>query len=409
LKVAGALAGLVVFHVLLTLLDFLGIPWHPVLLVALLLGISGLAWRFLPRSPQGPRLSSDLGWGDGIALFALAGFTLLALTSWIAIPDFFYHWGVKGARFAAVQGTDYAFLARPWNWAIHPDYPNLLPELYAATALLSGRLSGEAAEPGMMLWSGVFFALLLAGARSALRQAGVERFSLQAGMALLALVLGAFGIGHRMAGAADWMIALAVMTAVPPLLRRPDPAGDLAVAFAAAFAAASKIEGVPLAGILVLVQLVRHVAAERRVPWRAALRLGLPVAAVVLPWLLQAVRHGLLQSTNSGAFEASRAALIGPALRETVTLATWHGFGWAVLLPLPLLFSRKVRPVAAAAALLLLFDLYVYFTAPVDTRFYVLSSFPRLMFQVIPAILVAVIVATEPSGKTPGKSERPAG
>ncbi|HSF41624.1 MAG TPA: hypothetical protein VLT87_17630 [Thermoanaerobaculia bacterium] len=409
MKVAGPLAGLVVFHVLLTLLDFLGIPWHPVLLVALLLGLCGLAWRFLPRPLQGPRLPSDLGWGwgwgDGIALFALAGFTLLALTSWIAIPDFFYHWGVKGERFAAARGIDYVFLARPWNWAIHPDYPNLLPELYAATALLFGKFS----EPGMMLWSGVFFALLLAGARSALRQAGVERFSLQAGMALLALVLGAFGIGHLMAGAADWMIALAVMAAVPPLLRPPDPEGDLAVAFAAAFAAASKIEGVPLAGLLVLVQFVRHVAAERRVPWLAALRLGIPVAAVVLPWLFQAMRHGLLQSTNSGAFEASRAALIGPALRETVTLATWHGFGWTVLLPLPLLFFRKVRPVAAVTALLLLFDLYVYFTAPVDTRFYVLSSFPRLMFQVIPAILVAAIVATEPSGKTPGKSERPAG
>lgn len=400
MKVAGALAGLVAFHVLLTLLDLLGIPWHPVLL-AILLGLLGLAWRFLPRPSKGPRLLSDPGWGDGIALFALAGFTLLALTSWIAIPDFIYHWGVKGARFAVVQGTDYVFLARSWNWAIHPDYPNLLPELYAATALLSGGF----AEPEMMLWSGIFFALLLAGARAALRQAGAGRFSLQAGMALLALVLGAFGIGHLMAGAADWMIALAVIAAMPPLLRPPDRVGDLEVAFAAAFAAASKIEGVPLAGILVLVQLVRHAWLERRLPWRAALRLGLPVAAVVLPWLAQTVRHGLLQSTNSAAFEPSRAGLILPALQETVTLAAWHGFGWAVLLPLPLLLSRRVRPVAAVAGLLLLFDLYVYFTAPVDTRFYVLSSFPRLMFQVIPALLVAAVVAME----SPQKRERPAG
>lgn len=400
MKAAGPLAGFVVLHVLLTLLDLLGIPWHPVLLGALLLGLFGLAWRFRQGPPQGPRLPSDPGWGDGIALFALAGFTLLALTSWIAIPDFFYHWGIKGARFAAAQGTDYAFLARPWNWAIHPDYPNLLPQLYAVTALLSGRF----AEPGMMLWSGIFFALILAGARAALRQAGVERFSLQAGVALLGLVLGAFGIGNLMAGAADWMMALAVMAAVPPLLRPPDPAGDWTVAFAAAFAAASKIEGVPLAGVLVLVQLVRHIAAGRRVPWRAALRLGLPVAVVVLPWLGQAVRHGLFQASNSGAFEASRAALILPALQETVASPAWHGFGWAVLLPLPLLLFPKVRPVAAVAALQLLFDLYVYFTAPVDTGFYVLSSFPRLMFQVIPAILVAAIVAMEPR-----KSERPAG
>lgn len=400
MKAAGPLAGFVVFHVLLTLLDLLGIPWHPALLGTLLLGLLAFAWRFRSRPPQGPRLPSDPGWGDGIALFALAVFTLLALTSWIAIPDFFYHWGIKGARFAAARGTDYAFLARPWNWTIHPDYPNLLPELYAVTALLSGKFT----EPGMMLWSGVFFALLLARARAALRQAGVGRFSLQAGMALLGLVLGAFGIGNLMGGAADWMIALAVMAAVPSLLRPPDPEGDWAVAFAAAFAAASKIEGVPLAGILVLVQLARHAAAGRRIPWRAALRLGLPVAAVVLPWPGQSVRHGLFQASNSGAFEASRAAVILPALQETVTSSAWHGFGWAVLLPLPLLFFPRVRTVAAVAALQLLFDLYVYFTAPVDTGFYVLSSFPRLMFQVIPAILVAAIVASEP-----GKRERPAG
>ena len=115
----------------------------------------------------------------------------------------------------------------------------------------------------MMLEAGAFFALLLAAAREGLRQGGADRFIRQAGLALIALAIGAFGIGYMTAGGADWLLALALTAAVPPLLRPADRVGDFQIGVIAAFAAASKMEGVPLAAFLVLVQWARHVLGDR--------------------------------------------------------------------------------------------------------------------------------------------------
>jgi hypothetical protein len=384
----SALATLVAFHMALTLLDFAGIPWHPWLLAGLLGLLVVLVRRFLPRPAGQTRPVWDFGWGDGLALFALLAFTAIALTGWIATPDLIYHWGVKGHRFFLARGVDYEYLSRPWGFVLHPDYPNLLPELFAATALLRGRF----AEPAMMLWSAVFLGMLLVSVREGLRTAGVSRCARQAGVALVALASGAFGIGHLMAGAADWMMALTLAAALPPLLRPPDRAGDAQIAVAAAFAAASKIEGVPLAAFLILTQWVRKPGL------RPALWLGLPTAAVALPWLGRAIHHDLFLATNSGAFAISRAGEIAAALPEALATQAWHGFSLCgLLLPPLLLLDRRTRPVAMAAGLQLLFYGYVYFTAPVDTGFYVISSLARLLLHLVPALLAAAVVALEPA------------
>jgi hypothetical protein len=282
---------------------------------------------------------------------------------------------------------------------LHPDYPNLLPEIYAVTALLTGRFE----MPAMMLQAGAFFALLLAAAREGLRQGGADRFARQAGLALIALAIGAFGIGYTTAGGADWLLALALTAAVPPLLRPADRVGDFQIGAIAAFAAAAKVEGVPLAAFLVLVQWARHVVGERRGERRpalqeavnAALRAGLPVAAVVLPWLGRTIHHHLFLPFNSGPFTLSRAPGIAAAVLETLQTSAWHGFLWAMFLPPLLLLHRRTRPFAVVATLQLLFYFYVYFTAASadQTRVFVLSNLARLGFQVIPAALVAALVA----------------
>ena len=76
-----------------------------------------------------PRTARTPDWGDGAALFAFSGFAALAPTLWIATPDFVFHWGLKGERFFLARGVDYDWLAKGWNWVIHPDYPNL-PESF---------------------------------------------------------------------------------------------------------------------------------------------------------------------------------------------------------------------------------------------------------------------------------------
>jgi hypothetical protein len=400
------LGGTVVLHLLLTLLDFARIPWHPLLLVLLGVALYGLAWRFLPRGPEGPGLPSDLGWGDGIAFFTLAAFLLVALTSWIVAPDFIFLWGLKGARFYAARGVDYTYLARVWNWVIHPDYPNLLPEVYATTALLTGRFDA----PAMMLETGIFFALLLAAAREGLRQGGADRFTRQAGVALMALAVGAFGIGLLMPGAADWLPALALAAAVPPLLRPADRTGDFQIAVCAAFAAASKMEGMPLAAFLVLVQWARHVLGERRPAVGAALRTGLPVAVVALPWLGRTIHHHLFLAINSGPFTPSRGPEILAASLEAMHTPAWHGFLWALLLLPLLLVNRRTRPFAVVATLQLLFYFYVYFTAAGadQTRIYVLSNFARLGFHLVPASLVVGMVAWGSERQEKGRGPVPA-
>jgi hypothetical protein len=386
------MAGAIILHLVLTVLDFAGVPWSPLLLAALAGILYGLAWRLLPRGPgRLPAMSSDWGWGDGLALFALAAATLIALTAWIATPDFVYHWGIKGARFYSTRGVDYSYLARSWNWVLHPDYPNLLPETFAVTALLAGGFD----VPAMMLETAVLFALLLAAAREGLRQGRADRFTRQAGVALVALAGGTFWIASLLPGGADGMIALALAAALPPLLRPPDRAGDFQIGVIAAFAAASKIEGMPLAAFLILVQWGRHVWIGRRLHLGPALRTGLPASVVILPWLARTAHHHLFLQINSGSFTPSRAGVIFSTVLEVFRAPYWHGFLPAMFLPPLLLASRRTRPFAVVATLQLLFYFYVYFTiqAADQTRVFILSNFGRLGYHLIPACLVAALVA----------------
>jgi hypothetical protein len=384
------LSGAVLLHLLLTLLDLAGLPWNPVLLAALGTILFVSARLLLPRRAERARLSTDLGWGDAVALLALAVFILVALTGWITMPDFIYHWGLKGHRFYLDRGVDYAYLARSWNWVIHPDYPNLAPELFAVTAMLAGGFDA----PAMMLGTGVLFALLLAAAREALRQGGADHVTLQAGVALVGLSTAAFAIGHLLAGSADWMAALALAAALPPLLRPPDRTGDFQIGIAAAFAAASKVEGVPLAVFLVLAQLARRAWRERRLSPGAAARTALPAAAVALPWLGRALQHHLFLPANSGPLQLSRAGEVLAATLEALGTRAWYGLALAAFLPPLLLLRHRTRPFAAVATLQLLFYFYAYFTVQVhDVRFFVLSNFARLAFHLVPASLAAALVA----------------
>jgi hypothetical protein len=80
-------------------------------------------------------------------------------------------------------------------------------------------------------------------------------------------------------------------------------------------------------------------------------------------------------------------------LIEATAGENWHGLP-AVLLVLPLLLLlRHTRPVAAVAGLQLLFYLWIYFSASVETGYQVISSFPRLALHLIPAVIVSGAVA----------------
>jgi hypothetical protein len=405
----AVVAGAVWLHLALMAADLLGSAWSltwvlaPALVAAAGGGLATRRWPAAHVPPGATPLERRLGWGDTVAAVAVAAFAALAWTRWITISDFIYHWGLKGHRFYLDRGVDYEYLARPWNWVVHPDYPNLLPELYAATALLAGAWS----EPPMLVWSALFVGLLLLVARETLAAATLPPVARQVALATLGLALGAFGIGYRMAGAADWLLALALVAALPALLRPADAAGDVQVALCAAFAAGSKLEGLTLAAWLLLVQLLR------RRPWRwrglaaAALRLGLPVAAVALPWGAQVIRHELFQPFNTGSPELARALVAAPAVLQAALRPQWLGLPAALLL-LPVLLSRpRVRAAALVAALQLATYLWQYQSAPLDTAFLVSSTFPRLALHLLPAVGVLAAVTWLGEGPpAPAGSER---
>jgi hypothetical protein len=399
--VVSLLLGCLAFHLLLTLEQALGIAWSPLAIVAPWSAGLLLSYGLRPRRrPGAGTLPSDLGWGDGAVGIAWLVFALVSATLWITTPDFVFHWGLKAHRYTLAQGVDYLYLARPWNWALHPDYPNLYPELVAASA----RLAGDFDPSGLMLWTSILFAALLLSGRPVLAALTRERSVRQAGLAFLALACAAFGLGHSMAGAADWMPALALLAATPALLRPPDRDGDLEVSVAAAFAAATKIEGIALAFFLLAVQASRRAARERRLDVRSLAVLGLPSLAVVVPWAWTVRHFHLFQPTNSGQFDLARFGEIGSGLLDALHVTAWHGLGVLVFLAPLLLISPRSRTFGVVATLQLGFFFYVYLSAPVATRFYVVSSFPRLSLQLFPAL---VTVALGLLGVRPGPGAAP--
>lgn len=424
-------AGIVALHLAMLALDLAGVAWGRGSLALALVAVAGVAatgaWgRGAPgagdlasagaaapgaRAGVGPArifIALRRHWGDGLAVAALAVYAALAWTLRIATPDFVYHWGLKGHRYFLAGGIDWAFLADPLALTQHPDYPNLLPDLFAATAVAAGRFS----ERAMLGWSVVAFALLLAAAAESWARTAVAPLPRQAGIAALGLGVGMFAIGHQMAGAADWLIALAVLAALPPLLTAGggaggggSPADDLAVGLAAALAAGAKIEGVPLALVLVVLYLGRRALAARRLPAAgAALRTALPPLLVVAPWLYANLRHGLFQPDNTGPLDLERTGIVLRAVAEAMARPEWHGLTWSLLLVPLLVVARRTRPLGILVAVQASFYLFVYLTTPVDVRFYVLSSLPRLLFHLVPAVIVGATILVSAAGR-PAHSE----
>jgi hypothetical protein len=386
-------AGIATLHLTLTALQLAGLPWRRGWLLAAAALCVLLTWRLprpVPRRPAARRPA--LAWGSALAAAAVLVFAVFAWRLWILFPDFIYHWGIKAQKFLLAQGVDYLYLARPWNWRIHPDYPNLLPELYAVTGILGGAFR----EPAAMLWSVLFLALAALGVRQALAAGGASRFTVEAGTASFAAAAAAFGIGYRMGGAADWAMAAALALAAPALLRPPRPETDAQIGLAAALGAAAKIEGVALALLLVGAQLVRRWLHDRRIGVRALAAIGLAPALVIAAWLWGCLRHGLFLPTNAGLPSPERALPLLGAYADALLLAPWHGFDLVALgVPPLLLLSRRLRPLAAVAVLQLVFYSYVYLSAPLALEVFVPSNFPRLLLHLLPAAMAGGLLALE--------------
>ncbi len=407
-------AGAVALHAVLLALTLVGLRWHWAMAPAL--AFAALLWaRRRTGPPWAPaavvegvtrrRLTFD--WSAGVAAGVWAAIAGLAVRGWLVNPDFVYHWGLKARKFAVAGGLDFALLGPPSGWHLHPDYPTLLPELLA----LSTWPGGKSVEGPLLLCAMALFAAFLLALREALAVAGLTVFARRYAYAAIALVCGTFALVAELPGNADPLVAWALLLAVPALLAPASPGAAARVAVAAALAASSKIEGVPLACfVLGGWALAARAPAE---PWRRTLRGGLavawPFAAVTIPWLWINVAHHLFSPQNSGTFDFERFRGVAPELGRVLVGGAWSGLALAVLALPALLLWRRGRWAAAVCLAQLAFYLWVYATAPVDSLRYVQWSFSRLLFHLLPAVFVLAIAGAadilgDRRGSSPGSS-----
>ena len=403
----GFAAGMVLLHAILLLEDLAGLPWSRVGILAPLCAVAVLGvrddrplWRVLPL--PAPRA------GDVLALAALGPFAATSVLGWTIAPDYVYHWGVKAQKYFLAQGIDWAFLAEGWHWFVHPDYPNLVPGLYATTGILRGIYRTTAA----LAWSPVLAAAILLVARSLLGRLGAVGRMRSGAMIALGAFLGFTGIAFRRSGDADWMIALAVILGAWLLAGKRPERDDTAVGFVAALAAASKMEGMPLACLLVMLHLCRRARASGLPSPAGWARLALPGMAVLLPWAWGVRRHDLFLPSNADALHWDALGAVVAEMGRAVIHPEWSGFGALVLLlVLALPFTRAARWPGMLLLLQLGFYLVAYLITPLDAVELVRTSFPRLLAHLAPAALALGLgaVLRWPSGAEVPGAESPTG
>ncbi|HET9769233.1 MAG TPA: hypothetical protein VFS60_20485, partial [Thermoanaerobaculia bacterium] len=368
------------------LFDVVGWRWRLAVVLSLLLVGGALALAMARGRAAAP--TAKPGWGDIVALLAVLGFAALAHTGWIAIPDFIYHWGLKGHRFLLAGHVDYGYLAQPLGWVFHPDYPNLYPELLAVTAMLGGWR-----ESALLLWSPLLLSLVAIAVREVLVFEGVPPFRRHAVVAFVALGCGGFAIGNLMAGAADWLLALALAAALPALLSPPSTTSDVQLGLCAALAAGAKQEGVVMAVALVGVQLGRRVWRGPRPGFASLAALLAPSALVIAYSWWRVAQHHLLQSYDKGLPTWDRFVVTLGAIAKELVAPAWHGLA-LLLLALPLmLVVPRLRPFVAVAGLHLAAYLAGCAGQDTDTRLLVVTTFTRIVLQLFPATVAAMAVA----------------
>lgn len=395
----STLVGIVVLYGWMQALDAAGVGWTIVTVCALPLvaGLLARPWRRAGATAFPVR--PGLGWGDVGALVALVLGAVALTQPGSTMSDVVFHWGFKAQRYALVGGIDIELLRAPWNLQRHPDYPNLVPAWWTATALLRG-----AWTPGIPLFSTVAsFALLVVSCREALRVGEVDTRLARPLAALVPAVVVGFATAFVLGGSLDVLVAALVLTALPALLGAPSLPRAGQIGWVAAALVGAKSEGLPLAVLLIGAAAWRIGRAE---PRRAAVagRLLVPPLAIGLPWWWKVAHWELAQEQrfDATAFDADRVRTVVGALGDALLHPAWHGFALVLLLLPWLLACRATRLAALVLGAQLAFYLAVYLTTPTDPAYLVTTSAQRLALHVVPAILVLFGVAASAKGPRAG-------
>lgn len=376
-------------------LSALGIAWSRPAILGAGLAVAAAAWGARARVPDdgaagGPRPARGSIPFLAVAAVVVIGHALYSTAGPRIDSDFHEIWGLKGRVFYESGGVDWRFLRSETTFHNHPDYPPVLPLLFAAAGVMNG--AWEDAELGL--------------------------FGTAAGVALLLITEGVLRRRH----AGSWLVGPAVL-ALTPLALTPwgGNADGLLLAFGAAavllvregieegagqalfagsvllgLAALTKNEGMAMIVALALALLIGPAAGRRPV---AALWPSVAIAAL---WIVPRVVAGLetdLTVGNPFARLGGRLSEPLPLLQMLAAHAAWRPLFWIGLaVGLAATAGRALRAERLALSFVILQCLFyvgAYAASPHDIAWHVRWSWERLLshltFLLTAAILSAII------------------
>lgn len=333
---AGFMTGCGMASLAMMVLSVVGMRWSFPLIVVLLAGAAAAA-AAVRRRRRVVAVREPVAWSpvatavDALTAISLSGYALFAT---IARPwewDFWAIWGLRARAEFVVRGIDVAFLANPDVEYSHPDYPPLVSNVFALTALARGEWDDR--------WLGVIFvafalALLLVVRDEMRRSTGSEVFS-----ALAVLVLSGAACTPWV-GLADGPLVACGTAALLVLARsiREDDARALILA-GTLFGVGAMMKN---EGLALLVAAALSLALFRP---RRMFQFVVPAAILAVPWLAFRATLDLATDVVSGGVASRIVARLSDPAEFISVLASGTpdraGF-WLILLLVLVLGRRDV-------------------------------------------------------------------
>ena len=301
----------------------------------------------------------------------LAIFAYLVLTDRTTAGDLHFFWGPKAIAFHRAGGLDARFLGDPNYFAMHADYPPLVPLAFAL-------MHGFTRE---VPWRAAAFSAVVCLAASAALLEGAGALLVAASLAW------AFTVAHASGGADPPLVLFEILALVALTFRRNDVVASIAIACAVM----TKVEGATFAVAIVLAILL----VQRN--WKRAALVVAPALVLLAAWLTFVVRHGLLDTYRGGGATIHLTAL--PKTIVTMASVASYDLLWLPwLVPIVLVATGDRRRAAlplGVAILTLGAATFFYLHAP-DPAWWIESSAPRVLLTPLAALTVAGIAAARP-------------
>jgi hypothetical protein len=381
-RIAVAFAGgAVMVSLLMYAYSVAGVPWTRVSIAVPLLALS------IVLRPRGVN-SERFRWSVASALILVIIIITIygIVTARETCGDLLYFWGPKAQAFHLAGRIDAQFLGWEHHYLMHPDYPPLLPLLYAWSSIVAHRFSWWGALLTMPLILLLTAFTLRGFARKTL---GDERAGLVA-MLTTALLAHGFAVG-MVAGAADPMLVFFETLAIAALTFDDSRDAHIIAAIALAGAVFTKVEGASFAVIVI----VAYAISRRR--FRPLAMIAIPPLILLGSWLLFIRHHHLVDQYGRAGGQLhleNLGAVIGGVARQVKYEALY--LPWiAVAAPFAIArnWRRAALPLLAAAGTTA--SAIFFYLHQADPSWWIASSAERVFLTPLMCLAVAGAAASE--------------